>query len=47
MKANNAKEAMSFFLSNSGGTILCVKNGAERRVDCYPDAVDFFKVELT
>jgi len=44
--ANGETEAMEFFLSNSSGELLCVRDdGEERVVDCYPDAVQFFNEE--
>jgi len=42
MEVTNNKEAMSWFLSNSGGSVTCVKDGESKEVDCYPDAEAFF-----
>lgn len=43
MVVNNEQEAMSFFLSNSSGTVTCEANGKSQEATCYPDAVEFFK----
>ena len=40
----NIEEAMEFFLQNSSGICICKKeNNEELEVDCYPQAVEFFK----
>lgn len=41
--ANNTNEAMQFFMSNSEGSVKCVKeDGSEKVCDSYPEAVEFF-----
>ncbi len=42
MKVFSLNEAKDFFLSNSDGTVTCVKDGVEKEISCYPDAVEFF-----
>lgn len=42
MKVYNLDEAMNFFLKNSSGTCICVKDGIEKECNCYPDAQEFF-----
>lgn len=45
MKVHSLKEAESFFLQNSEGSVLCVRHdGAFRECECYPDAVEFYSV---
>lgn len=45
MKAYSIEEAESFFLHNSEGTVICIKNGEEKECETYPEAVKFFKDE--
>lgn len=45
-KALNIKEAELFFLKNSSGNLICVKEDLEKEVDCYPDAIAFFEFSL-
>jgi NADH:ubiquinone oxidoreductase subunit F (NADH-binding) len=37
------EDAMNFFLNNSSGNCIAVKNGIEKEISCYPEAVEFFK----
>lgn len=46
MKAKDLNEAMNFFLSNSSGTLTCIKNGKEKVVNSYPEAKEFFEQDL-
>ena len=41
-KVNNIIEAETWFRGHSSGNLICVKDGVEKEVDCYPNAVDFF-----
>ena len=41
-KVYTLKEAEVWFLSHSNGSVMCVKDGAEKEVNCYPDAVTFY-----
>ena len=41
-KVYSLSEAMKFFMSNSAGSIVCVKDGTEKVCDCYPDAEQFY-----
>ena len=42
--AYNLKEALIFFMENSSGNVLCVKDdGQEEEVSCYPEAEKFFE----
>jgi hypothetical protein len=36
-------EAMNWFLSNSSGTVICVKGEEQKECSCYPDAEAFYK----
>ena len=42
MKTYNIEEAENWFLNNSSGNIICVKDGIETEVDCYADAIIAF-----
>ena len=40
---HSVEDAKEWFMQNSSGTLICVKkDGTEKEVDCYPDAVAFF-----
>jgi hypothetical protein len=41
----NIDEAMSWFLSNSSGSVLCVNDGKEKECNSFPDATNFFNGE--
>jgi len=45
MKVKSTQEEMEWFLYHHSGTVVCVKNGKEKEVECYPDAKDFFESE--
>jgi DnaJ-class molecular chaperone len=38
----NLAEAKCWFLDNSSGSVLCVRNGEEKTVSAFPDAKAFF-----
>jgi hypothetical protein len=42
IKVNNLEEARDFFLSNSAGNVICLKNGKEIACSCYADAEEIF-----
>lgn len=42
-KVYSESEAMEFFLGNCSGNCICVKRGIEIEVNCFPDAVRFFR----
>ena len=41
-KVYTLKEAYIWFLEHSRGNIICVKNGVEKEVSCYPKAIKFY-----
>ena len=41
MKIYNIKQAEEWFLAHSSGKVICVKDGEEKEVGSYPDAVEF------
>ena len=41
-KVKTLKEAMSWFLSNSSGSILCVNGDKEKECKSYPEAEEFY-----
>ncbi len=42
-KVYSLEEAEEFFLRNSEGEIICVKDKLEFQVNCYPHAKEFFE----
>ena len=42
MKVYNLYQAMNFFLENSSGSCICVKNEIEKECKSYPEAIEFF-----
>ncbi len=42
-KANSLEGAMNFFLENSSGTLLCMKEGENMECSTYPEAQKFFE----
>jgi hypothetical protein len=46
VNVNSLKKAMTFFLNNSSGSVLCVKDSGEtKKCNSYPEAVRFFSDE--
>lgn len=42
-KVYNLDEAEDFFIVNHSDNVICVKDGNEKEVECYPEAKEFFK----
>ena len=42
MEVYSLNEAMRFFLENSSGNCVCIKDGVEFVAECYPEAKEFF-----
>ena len=42
-KAYNLDEADEFFRENHSDNLICVKDGIENEVNCYPEAKKFFE----
>ena len=43
-KVYSLQAAMSWFLKNASGNVICVReDGEEKECDCYPVAVKFFE----
>lgn len=40
---NTLGEAMSFFLKNSSDSIICKKDGEEKKCNSFPEAKEFYK----
>ena len=42
-KVYNLDGADDFFRENHSENVICVKDGVEKEVNCYPDAREFFE----
>jgi hypothetical protein len=45
IRVKNLEEAKEFFISNSAGNVVCIKDGQERVCSCYADAKEIFSTE--